>query len=312
MMETNEHIPVLLNEVIEGLNIKEDGIYVDLTLGRAGHSSEILKRIKKGFLYGIDQDKEAIEKSYQRLKAIGNNFEIIKSNFVDIKNILQERNINEVDGVLMDLGVSSPQFDSGERGFSYNYDAELDMRMDQENNPLTAKTIVNTYSFNELVRIFREYGDEKYAVPIANNIIKRRKEKPIETTFELVEVIKNSKPAKELKKVGHPAKQVFQALRIEVNDELNVLRKTLNDVIPFLRRNGGRIAVITFHSGEDKIVKKIFQEISINIGNRLDLPIKEEEKEYKEVNHKVITASEEELKINHRSASAKLRILERR
>ena len=311
-MITSEHVPVLLNEVIEGLNIKEDGIYVDLTLGRAGHSSEILKRIKNGFLYGIDQDKEAIEKSYLRLKEIGDNFEIIKSNFVDIKNILQERNINEVDGVLMDLGVSSPQFDSGERGFSYNYDAELDMRMDQENNQVTAKVIVNTYSFNELVRIFREYGDEKYASSIANNIIKRRKEKPIETTFELVEIIKMSKPAKELKKVGHPAKQVFQALRIEVNDELNVLKKTLNDVIPFLRRNGGRIAVITFHSGEDKIVKKIFQEISINVGNRLDLPLKEEEKEYKEVNHKVITASEDELKINHRSASAKLRILERR
>ena len=311
-MITSEHVPVLLNEVIEGLNIKEDGIYVDLTLGRAGHSSEILKRIKKGFLYGIDQDKEAIEKSYQRLKSIGDNFEIIKSNFVDIKNILQERNINEVDGVLMDLGVSSPQFDSGERGFSYNYDAELDMRMDQENNQVTAKVIVNTYSFNELVRIFREYGDEKYASSIANNIIKRRKEKPIETTFELVEIIKMSKPAKELKKVGHPAKQVFQALRIEVNDELNVLRKTLNDIIPFLRRGGGRIAVITFHSGEDKIVKKIFQEISINVGNRLDLPIKTEEKEYREVNHKVITASEDELKVNHRSASAKLRILERR
>ena len=309
---TNEHIPVLLNEVIEGLNIKSDGIYVDLTLGRAGHSSEILKRIKKGFLYGIDQDKEAIEKSQKRLKSIGDNFEIIKSNFVDIKNILQERNVTEVDGVLMDLGVSSPQFDEGDRGFSYNYDASLDMRMDQENNELTAKKIVNTYSFNELVRVFREYGDEKYAVSIANNIIKARKEKPIETTLELVDIIKRSKPAKELKKVGHPAKQVFQALRIEVNDELNVLRKTLTDVIPFLRRGGGRIAVITFHSGEDKIVKKIFQEISISVGNRLDLPMKEEEKEYREVNHKVITASDEELQRNHRSASAKLRILERR
>lgn len=309
---TNEHIPVLLNEVIEGLNIKSDGIYVDLTLGRAGHSSEILKRIKDGFLYGIDQDKEAIIKSTERLKSIGDNFEIIKSNFVDIKNILQERNVTAVDGVLMDLGVSSPQFDEGDRGFSYNYDAPLDMRMDQENNKLTAKEIINAYSFNELVRVFREYGDEKYAASIANNIIKARKEKPIETTLELVEIIKRSKPAKELKKVGHPAKQVFQALRIEVNDELNVLRKTLLDVIPFLRRGGGRIAVITFHSGEDKIVKKIFQEISINVGNRLDLPVKTEEKEYREVNHKVITASDEELKNNHRSASAKLRVLERR
>lgn len=308
----SEHIPVLLNEVIEGLNIKNDGIYVDLTLGRAGHSSEILKRINKGFLYGIDQDQEAIEKSYQRLKEIGDNFEIIKSNFINIKNILQSRNVEYVDGVLMDLGVSSPQFDEGDRGFSYNFDAKLDMRMDQENNPLTAEKIVNTYSFNELVRIFREYGDEKYASSIASNIIKSRQNKPIQTTFELVEIIKRSKPAKELKKVGHPAKQVFQALRIEVNNELNVLRKTLVDILPFLRKGGARIAVITFHSGEDKIVKKIFQEISIEVGNRLDLPIKSEEKEYREVNHKVITASEEELKVNHRSASAKLRILERR
>ena len=309
---TSEHVPVLLHEVIEGLNIKRDGIYVDLTLGRAGHSSEILKRIDKGFLYGVDQDIDAIEKSRQRLSEIGQNFEIIKNNFVNIKAILDERNIKSVDGILMDLGVSSPQFDEGDRGFSYNYDAKLDMRMDQENNPLTAKIIVNTYSFNELVRIFREYGDEKYAVSIANNIIKARKEKEIETTFELVEIIKRSKPQKELKKVGHPAKQIFQALRIEVNDELNVLRKTLNDVVYYLRPHGGRIAIITFHSGEDKIVKKIFQELSIEVGNRYDLPIKTEEKEFKEINHKVITASEEELKINHRSASAKLRILERR
>ena len=308
----SEHVPVLLNEVIEGLNIKSDGIYVDLTLGRAGHSSEILKRIKKGFLYGIDQDIDAIDKSRKRLNEIGQNFEIIKNNFVHIKEILDERNIKEVDGILMDLGVSSPQFDEGQRGFSYNSDATLDMRMDQENNPLTAKIIINTYSFNELVRIFREYGDEKYATSIANNIIKARKEKEIETTFELVDIIKRSKPQKELKKVGHPAKQVFQALRIEVNDELNVLRKTLHDVVYYLRPHGGRIAIITFHSGEDKIVKKIFQELSIEVGNRYDLPIKSEEKEFKEVNHKVITASEEELKVNHRSASAKLRILERR
>ena len=212
----------------------------------------------------------------------------------------------------MDLGVSSPQFDEGERGFSYNKDAPLDMRMDQENNPLTAEKIVNTYSFKELVTIFREYGEEKYASSIASNIIKEREVKPIKTTLELVSIIKKSKPSKELKKVGHPAKQVFQALRIEVNDELNILRKTLNDVIPFLRRGGGRLAVITFHSGEDKIVKRIFQDIAIDVGNRIDLPTKESEKEYREVNHKVIKASEEELALNHRSQSAKLRILERR
>ena len=307
----NEHIPVLLNEVLDGLNIKSDGIYLDLTLGRAGHSSEILKRIPHGYLIGIDQDDEAIIKSDIRLKNIASNYKIIKNNFSNIKSILNEEGIEYIDGALMDLGVSSPQFDESDRGFSYRNDAPLDMRMDKD-NPLTAKKIVNTYSYQELVRIFKEYGDEKYASSVAHNIIKEREKQEIETTYQLVDIIKASKPQKELKKVGHPAKQIFQALRIEVNDELNVLRKALNDLTPFLRRGGGRLAVITFHSGEDKIVKKIFQELSISEGNRLDLPLNIEEKEFKEVNHKVIVPSLEEQENNPRSKSAKLRILERK
>ncbi len=305
-----EHIPVLLNEVIEGLNIRSDGIYLDLTLGRAGHSKEILKRLDKGLLIGVDQDEDALIKSDEVLKTISSNYELIKSNFVHIKEILLEKGIQKVDGVLMDLGVSSPQFDEKDRGFSYREDARLDMRMDKDNS-LTAEIILNTYSYEKLCQIFREYGEEKYSSSIAKNIIKERNKKPIETTYELVEIIKRSKPQKELKKVGHPAKQIFQALRIEVNDELNVLERTLRDIIPMLNSKG-RIAVITFHSLEDRIVKNIFKEYSITEGNRNNLPLRLEEKEFQQVNHKVITASEEELKSNHRSVSAKLRILERK
>ena len=277
----DEHIPVLLNEVIAGLNIKSNGTYVDLTVGRGGHSSEILKRLKEGHLICVDQDEEAIEASTERL--------------------------SKVDGILMDLGVSSPQFDKGERGFSYNSDAKLDMRMDQRQS-LTAYTIVNTYSLEDLTKIFQTYGEEKYSYSIAKNIIKSREIAPIETTFQLVEIIKRSKPMKELKKVGHPAKQVFQALRIAVNDELNVLTKTLYQALDHLKE-GGRLAVITFHSGEDRIVKNIFKEAAVEIGNRLDIPLTTKAKEFDLINHKPITASEDELKINHRSASAKLRII---
>ncbi|MCR5184916.1 MAG: 16S rRNA (cytosine(1402)-N(4))-methyltransferase RsmH [Bacilli bacterium] len=307
----SEHIPVLLKETIEGLNIKKDGIYLDLTLGRAGHSSEILKRLDKGLLIGVDQDQEAIDKSEEQLKAIGGNYKIIKSNFSFINDILKDLNIDYVDGVLMDLGVSSPQFDEGERGFSYRVDAPIDMRMDQEQR-LSAKEILNNYSVEELTKIFRDYGDEKYAYQISKNIVRYRLNKPIETTFELVDIIKASKPMKELKKVGHPAKQVFQALRIAVNDELNVLTKTLNDILPHLRENGGRLAVITFHSGEDRIVKNIFKEAAVEIGDRYDGPRKEKEKQYRLVNNKPIVSGKEELEINHRSASAKLRIIERK
>ena len=308
---SNEHIPVLLNEVIEGLNIKSNGIYLDLTLGRAGHSSVILSKLDKGLLIGVDQDEEAISYSQKRLSSISNNFRIYKSNFVNILEILKNENIDYVDGILMDLGVSSPQFDEASRGFSYKEDAPLDMRMDREQK-LTAKEIVNSYSLEELNKIFRDYGDEKYSYQIAKNIIKYREKKVIETTFELVDIIKASKPMKELKKVGHPAKQAFQALRIAVNDEINVLIKAGNDIIPILRPHGGRLVIITFHSGEDRIIKNIFKDKAITIGNRNDGPLVSEEKEYRLVNNKPIVASQEELERNHRSASAKLRILERK
>ena len=310
-MMTSEHIPVLLNEVIEGLNIKSDGIYLDLTLGRAGHSSVILSKLDKGKLIGLDQDIDAIKKSDARLKSIGSNYKLFKTNFVNVLDVLKSENITYVDGILMDLGVSSPQFDEGDRGFSYKEDAPLDMRMDRSSG-ITAQEIVNSYSVEELTKIFRDYGDEKFAYQIAKNIVKYRLKKPIETTFELVDIIKDSKPMKVLAKAGHPAKQAFQALRIAVNDELNVLVKTLHDIIPILRPHGGRLAVITFHSGEDRIVKNIFKDYAITIGSRIDGPIDQKEKEYRLVNTKPIIASTEELERNHRSASAKLRILERK
>ena len=302
-----EHIPVLLNEVIDGLNIKESGTYVDLTVGRGGHSSEILKRLKTGRLICVDQDEEAIVASKARLSQISDNFVIIRNNFSALESILSDLGIEQVDGILMDLGVSSPQFDEGERGFSYKEDAKLDMRMDQRQE-LTAYQIVNSYSLEDISKIFQEYGEEKYSYSIAKNIIKSREIAPIETTFQLVEIIKRSKPMKELKKVGHPAKQVFQALRIAVNDELNVLTKTLHIALAHLAP-GGRLAVITFHSGEDRIVKNIFKEAAISVGNRYDGPMLETEKEFALINHKPITASENELESNHRSASAKLRII---
>ena len=305
-----EHIPVLLKEVIEGLNINPSGIYLDLTVGRGGHSSEILARLKTGRLIAVDQDAEAIETSQAMLSQISNKFDIVRSNFSNLENILKDLGIKEVDGILMDLGVSSPQFDKGERGFSYNSDARLDMRMDQRQD-LTAYQIINTYSLEDLTKIFQIYGEEKYSFSIAKNIIKAREAQPIETTFELVEIIKKSKPMKELKKVGHPAKQVFQALRIAVNDELNVLEKTLKVALAHLKP-GGRLAVITFHSGEDRIVKNIFKDAAISEGNRFDGPLLEKEKEFDLINRKPITASEEELQSNHRSASAKLRIIARK
>lgn len=307
----NKHIPVLLNEVIEGLSIKNNGIYLDLTLGRAGHSSEILKRLSdNGLLIGVDQDKDAIKESQGRLEKIAPNFKIIKSNFANVDQVLDELGINKVDGVLMDLGVSSPQFDESDRGFSYRYDAPLDMRMDQDQK-LTAKEVVNTYSEAELRSIFYEYGEDKYSASIARNIVKYRQNKEIETTFELVDIIKRSKPTKELKKVGHPAKQIFQALRIEVNNELNVLKEALSKVVKYLNSNG-RLAVITFHSLEDKIVKKYFKDLAVVEGNRDNFPIKVEEKDYILITRKGIRPSQEELERNPRSASATLRIIEKK
>lgn len=304
------HTPVLLKETIEGLNIKENGIYLDLTLGRAGHSSHILSKLNtSGLLIGVDQDDEAIAYSESRLKKISTNFKLVRDNFVNIDSILDNLGINKVDGILMDLGVSSPQFDDVSRGFSYRYDSELDMRMDRRNE-LTAKRIINEYPLQELVRIFNEYGEEKYSYSIAKNIVNERENHPINTTFELVEIIKRSKPAKELKKVGHPAKQIFQALRIEVNDEINVLKKTLNKALERLNPHG-RLCVITFHSGEDKIVKHLFKELTITEGNRYDLPNNEKEKEYRLISKKGIKPSEEEIERNHRSVSSTLRIIEK-
>ena len=305
------HIPVLLNEVIEGLKIKPLGIYLDLTLGRAGHSSRILSKLdKEGLLIGVDQDITAIKESDERLSQIGSNYKLVKSNFSKVDEILDSLGISKVDGVLMDLGVSSPQFDESSRGFSYRYDAPLDMRMDTSKS-LTAKIVVNTYSEEKLRKIFYEYGEDKYSASIARNIVKARATAPINTTFELVDIIKRSKPAKELKKVGHPAKQIFQALRIEVNDELNVLKEALNKILPRLNAQG-RLAVITFHSLEDKIVKNTFKEYAVVEGNRNNFPEKTIEKDYNLITRKGIRPSEAELAKNPRSASATLRIIERK
>ena len=306
-----KHIPVLLNEVIQGLDIKPNGIYFDLTLGRGGHSKEILKRLKNGHLYGVDQDATAIEESKNNLKDYQEKLTLVHDNFANLEAIMTKYNVEYADGILMDLGVSSPQFDEGERGFSYREDAPLDMRMDL-NNPLTAQIIVNTYSLQELTRIFKEYGEDKFAYQIAKNIIKAREVAPIETTFQLVEIIKKSKPMKELAKAGHPAKQIFQALRIEVNHELEVLEIALKQALKALRPHGGRLAIITFQSLEDRIVKNLYKDASVVIGNRYDDGQRGEEKEYRLVNTKPITASEEELENNLRAHSAKLRIIERK
>ena len=304
------HISVLLKESIDGLNLKEDGIYVDCTLGYAGHSSEILKRIRRGCLFAFDQDSEAIEYSDEKLSKIASNYEIINSNFVNIKEELQKRNIKEVDGILFDLGVSSPQLDEQERGFSYHLDAKLDMRMNQ-NQELSAHVVVNTYSEEKLAKIFFEYGEEKYARSIARNIVKYRENKEIETTLELVEIIKSS-VSERAKRDKHPARKVFQAIRIEVNNELEILDRAIRDSLSLLKV-GGRIAVITFHSLEDRIVKNIFREMTEIDPKVKGLPnIPEEyQPDFKLINHKAITPSEEELENNNRSRSSKLRIIER-
>jgi len=310
-METFMHQSVLLEEAIEGLNVKPDGIYIDCTLGGAGHSKEILKRLKTGFLYGFDQDKTAIETSYQRLKEISDRFELINRNFVYLQDEMLKRNVTGVDGILFDLGVSSPQFDQGERGFSYKYDAKLDMRMNQDQT-LTAYDIVNNYRFEDLVYIISKYGEERYAKQIARAIERERKKKPIETTLELVEVIKSAVPLKNQRE-KHPAKRTFQALRIETNKELEVLPQALEQAIKLLKP-GGRLCVITFHSLEDKITKDIFKKYSDLPELPRGLPVLPDnlgKPILKIVNKKVITPSEEELAMNKRAHSAKLRIVEK-
>lgn len=305
------HISVLLEETIEGLNIQEDGIYVDCTLGGGGHSKEILKRLTSGHLYCFDQDEVAIEAARQRLSQISDNFTIIYSNFKNIKSELEKLGVYKVDGIVFDLGVSSPQFDDGERGFSYNYDAKLDMRMDR-NQPISAYEIVNTYEFHELVKIFYKYSDEKFSKQIARAIERHRIDKPIETTFELVDIIKEAIPAPARRKGGHPAKRTFQALRIAVNDELNVFEKALDDALLLLNVHG-RVAVITFHSLEDKICKYTFNEVTKEPQVPMGLPVIPEylKPKFQKITRKPIIASDEELEVNHRSHSAKLRIIER-
>lgn len=307
-----DHIPVLLNETIEGLNVNKNGIYVDATLGRGGHSSRVLSLLRdgKGHLYCFDQDADALKESEDKLKTISSSFTLIHDNFENMQSRLKELNVNSVDGIMFDLGVSSAQFDDGERGFSYRYDAVLDMRMDKR-QMLTAETIVNTYSLANLAKIFKEYGEEQYSYLIAKAIVKQRETKHISTTFELVEIIKRALPSKVLSKKGHPAKQVFQALRIEVNDELSCLKKALKDATQMLN-NHGRVCVITFHSLEDRIVKNIFKELCDEGEGSRKLPIEKKKVEYFLVNKKVITPTIQELNENQRSHSAKLRIIERR
>ena len=307
-----KHTSVLLQECIDSLVIKPNGIYVDGTLGRAGHSSEILKRIPNGHLYCFDKDQQAILESEGRLAAIGSNFTIIHAGFKNLKSELQNRGVDEIDGLLLDLGVSSPQFDEASRGFSYRFDAPLDMRMDQS-QPLSAYEVVNTYEFNELMRIFYRYGEDSFAKQVARKIEQARSVNPIETTFELVDIIKSAYPAKVLNSKGHPAKKIFQAIRIEVNDELSELETVLEDALAMLKI-GGRVAVISFHSLEDRIVKETFVRMSSQpkIDKRIPLlPGQLEEAPYRLVTKKPILAGEAELKENNRSHSAKLRVIER-
>ena len=306
------HIPVLLNETIEGLNVKPDGIYVDLTLGRGGHSKEVLKRLTTGRLISFDKDETAILESNENLAEFSEKFTGIHDDFRNFRKDLDEIGINKIDGIMADLGVSSPQFDDVSRGFSYKDDARLDMRMHRRQK-FSAYELINTYSLTELTRVFREYGEDKFSYQIARKIVEIRGKKPIETTSQLVEIIKSVKPQKELIKKGHPAKQIFQAIRIEVNDELGALKVALKDALASLKI-GGRGCFITFHSLEDRLVKNAFNEVSKVEGTRhnvFDLPTEKDLPNFKLINNKVIIASESELEINPRSKSAKLRIIER-
>ena len=304
------HYSVMLKEVIDNLNLKDTGIYVDATLGYAGHTGEILKRVKRGFIFAFDQDINAINYSKEKLSKIGSNFLLIKSNFLYMKEELAKQNISLVDGIVFDLGVSSPQLDTKERGFSYHFDSRLDMRMDLD-NPLSAYEVVNNYSESDLFRIISTYGEEKHAKSIAKNIVKARNIKPIETTLELVDVIKKSMPYKDTIN-KHPAKKTFQAIRIEVNHELDILETSLKNALSLLNV-GGRMFVITFHSLEDRIVKQVFKEVSSVDPVVASLPVIPDayQPDFKLVTDKVILPSKEELEENNRSHSSKLRVIER-
>lgn len=313
----SSHSPVLLYEVLEGLALKKESVVVDLTLGRAGHAKEMLERLSNGasnaHLYGFDQDIIALNEGREVLSRVKSNFTLIHANFKDFKARLNALGVTEVDAILLDLGVSSPQFDVGERGFSYRFDAALDMRMDQTNNEITARKIVNTYSESHLKEIFLKYAEHPYSGKIARAIVEARSNKPIETTFELVDVIKSALPARELRKKGHPAKTIFQALRIEVNDELYVLTEVLDQIEDMLAIDG-RVAVITFHSLEDRIVKQKFKKLTSPRTDRhpFALPSIEDEPKFVAITRKPIVATSEELESNPRASSAKLRIIARR
>ena len=309
-MEFN-HISVLLNETIKGLKIKPDGTYADGTLGGAGHSFQIASKLNGlGRLIGFDQDEDAIKASTERLKEF-NNVTIVRSNYRNMKEELNNLGIERVDGILLDLGVSSYQLDTVSRGFSYKEEAPLDMRMDNRNE-VTARDIVNNYSQGDLFRIIRDYGEDKFAANIAKHIVMNREIKPIETTTELAEIVKAAIPMKFRKQGGHPAKQTFQAIRIELNSELSVLKESLMDMIDLLNP-GGRICIITFHSLEDRIVKNIFKEAEDPCTCPKNFPtcVCGKKSKGKVITRKPILPSEEELELNSRSKSAKLRIFEK-
>lgn len=306
-----KHVSVLLNECIEGLNIKENGIYVDGTLGGGGHSLEILKNLSsEGLLIGIDQDTDALKAASIRLQDF-DNVKYVHSNFYNIDKVLSDLEVEKIDGMLMDLGVSSYQLDTGDRGFSYMQDAELDMRMNREND-LSAYEVVNDYSEEEIYRIIRDYGEEKFAKRIARFIVERREEEPIKTTLELVEIIKAAIPARARREGPHPAKRTFQAIRIEVNSELSILNKAIEDGVNRLNK-GGRMAIITFHSLEDRIVKLKFKELATSCTCPKEFPICVcgGEAKVKVISRKAIEPSEEEILENPRSRSAKLRVIEK-
>jgi len=304
------HISVLFNEAIEALKLDEHSVIVDATLGYGGHSGGILARIKEGFLFAFDQDSEAISFSTNHLNEIGTNFTIIKSNFCHMKEKLESLGVSSVDGVLFDLGVSSPQLDDNHRGFSFHTDSRLDMRMDQS-SLISAYDIVNTYDKKELAHIFKIYGESEFANNIAKHIVETRKIKPIETTLELVDIIKMAVPMK-MRLHRHPARQIFQALRIEVNHELDVIEPTLEQALSLLKV-GGRVVVITFHSLEDRIVKNYFKRV-VKIDDKVKgLPNIPEEylPNFSLVTSKAIVASDEEILNNPRARSAKMRVIER-
>ena len=310
-MSEFHHVSVLLDECIEGLNIKPDGIYVDGTLGGAGHSSQIAKRLTTGRRIGIDRDPVALKAAGERLAPYADRVTLVHSNFCEIAQVLEDLNIEGVDGILLDLGVSSPQLDDGSRGFSYMADAPLDMRMNSEDT-LSAYDVVNSWSFEELKRILFDYGEERYAPKIASAICKKREEKPIETTLELVDVIRGAMPAQALREKQHPAKRSFQAIRIAVNDELGSVEKVMKDAIPCLN-HGGRLAVITFHSLEDRIVKTAMASAAKGCTCPPSFPVCVcgKKPQVQVITRKPIVSTDEELERNPRARSAKLRVCEK-